>query len=206
MSSQVKCVVVVDGAVGKTSMLISYTTKDFPKEYIPTVFDNYETNVQLDGKQIYLGLWDTAGQEGYDRLRPLSYPQTDVFLICFSITSPNSFTNIEQKWKPELAHHAPSAPFLIVGTKSDLREDEAQVASLKEKGKYKTFEEFADAAKAMGAEKYLECSALKQTGLQQVFDESIRAALRHKTGGGAGGGGGQPSKAAKKTGGGCTLV
>jgi len=153
--------------------------------YIPTVFDNYETNVQLDGKTIYLGLWDTAGQEGYDRLRPLSYPQTDVFLICFSINSPNSFTNIEQKWKPELAHHAAGVPFLIVGTKADLREDEAQVAALKEKGKYKTFDEFQEAAKAMGAEKYLECSALKQTGLQQVFDEAIRAALKRKAGGGS---------------------
>jgi len=204
MTSQVKCVVVGDGAVGKTSMLISYTTKDFPKEYIPTVFDNYETNVQLDGKTIYLGLWDTAGQEGYDRLRPLSYPQTDVFLICFSITSPNSFTNIEQKWKPELAHHAGGVPFLIVGTKSDLREDEAQVAALKEKGKYKSFEELQEAAKTMGAEKYLECSALKQTGLQQVFDEAIRAALRHKAGGG--GGGPSPSAKTAKKSGGCVIL
>lgn len=203
-NNQVKCVVVGDGAVGKTSMLISYTTKDFPKEYIPTVFDNYETNVQLDGKQIYLGLWDTAGQEGYDRLRPLSYPQTDVFLICFSITSPNSFTNIEQKWKPELAHHAEGVPFLIVGTKSDLRDDEAQVQALKEKGKYKSFDELQTAALAMGAQKYLECSALKQTGLKEVFDEAIRAALKHKAAGG-----GQPaasSKPAKKGGGGCVII
>jgi len=201
--NQVKCVVVGDGAVGKTSMLISYTTKDFPKEYIPTVFDNYETNVTVDGKQIYLGLWDTAGQEGYDRLRPLSYPQTDVFLICFSITSPNSFTNIEQKWKPELNHHANGVPFLIVGTKSDLREDEAQVAALKEKGKYKSFEDLQTAALAMGAQKYLECSALKQTGLKEVFDEAIRAALKHKaTGGGAAA---QASKPAKKSGG-CVIV
>ena len=70
------------------------------------MFDNYETNVSLDGKTIYLGLWDTAGQEGYDRLRPLSYPQTDVFIIAFAITNLNSFQHIELKWKPELAHHA----------------------------------------------------------------------------------------------------
>lgn len=183
-NNQVKCVVVGDGAVGKTSMLISYTTNEFPKEYIPTVFDNYETTVQIDGKQVFLGLWDTAGQEGYDRLRPLSYPQTDVFLICFSITSPQSFTNIEQKWKPELKHHAENVPFLIVGTKADLREDEAQVQALKDKGKYKSFDELQSAAVAMGAQKYLECSALKKTGLQQVFDEAIRAALKHKAAGG----------------------
>jgi len=196
-NTSVKCVVVGDGAVGKTSMLISYTSKEFPKEYIPTVFDNYETNIKVDGKAVFLGLWDTAGQEGYDRLRPLSYPQTDVFLICFSIMSPTSFQHIEQKWKPELAHHATGIPFLIIGTKADLRDDEAQVAQLKEKGKYKSYEELSQAAQAMGAQKYVECSALNRKGLDEVFEEAVRVAMKNKAANG-------PVKQ-KKSGGGCVL-
>lgn len=174
----IKCVVVGDGAVGKTCLLISYTTNKFPGEYVPTVFDNYAVTVMIGGEPYTLGLFDTAGQEDYDRLRPLSYPQTDVFLVCFSVVSPSSFENVREKWTPEIRHHCPLTPFLLVGTQVDLREDTNTVEKLaKNKQKPITLDAGEKQSRELKAVKYVECSALTQKGLKNVFDEAIIAAL-----------------------------
>jgi small GTP-binding protein len=178
----VKCVVVGDGAIGKTCMLVSYTTNAFSDEYVPTVFDNYSAAVMVDGKPVNLGLWDTAGQEDFDRLRPLSYPQTDVFIVGFSVISPTSFKNVTQKWIPELNHYCPNVPKVLVGTKTDLRDKPETIERLSERGMSPiTFEEGTRLARAIGATKYMECSSYTQEGIKEAFDAATRSALTPPT-------------------------
>ncbi|XP_065185209.1 ras-related C3 botulinum toxin substrate 3-like [Sycon ciliatum] len=192
----IKCVVVGDGAVGKTCLLICYTTNSFPGEYIPTVFDNYAANMILDGKHYNLGLWDTAGQEDYDKLRPLSYPQTNVFLLCFSVDSPNSYDHIASKWHPEVAKHCPHVPIVLVGTKIDLRDDPDTIARLAEQKKAPvTYTQGFALGRQIKARKYMECSAFKQIGLQQLFQEVIRVHSHP-----------DPDAAAEKKGTGCRCI
>lgn len=125
-----------------------------------------------------LGLFDTAGQEDYDRLRPLSYPQTDVFLVCFSVTSPASFENVREKWFPEVRHHCPGVPCLIVGTQTDLRDDPSVKDKLaKQRMQPVRKEDGEKMARELGAVKYVECSALTQYKLKDVFDEVCRELL-----------------------------
>lgn len=124
----------------------------------------------------------STGQEDYDRLRPLSYPQTDVFLVCFSVTSPASFENVKEKWFPEVHHHCPGVPCLIVGTQIDLRDDSQVLEKLqRQKQRPITSEQGERLARELGAVKYVECSALTQKGLKNVFDE-VRPPPRVATG------------------------
>ncbi len=159
-------------------MLISYTTNKFPEEYVPTVFDNYAVTVMMGGEPYTLGLFDTSGQEDYDRLRLNAYPQTDVFLLAFSIACPASFENIREKWYPEVSHHCPNVPIILVGNKLDLRDDRETIEKLQRVGQSPiTKAQGEELAREIRAVTYCECSALTQKGLKNVFDEAILAAL-----------------------------
>ena len=178
----IKTVVVGDGAVGKTCLLVSYTSNAFPGEYIPTVFDNYSATLMHNGSPICLNLWDTAGQDDYDKLRPLSYPQTDVFVVCYSVISRNSFSNVKNKWIPELKHYCPNTPIVLAALKTDLRKDENILKRLEErKEKVISLNEGNELAKTIGASKFIECSALTQENLSLLFKEAINSALGEKS-------------------------
>ncbi|XP_070692773.1 ras homolog family member Ua [Pempheris klunzingeri] len=179
---RVKCVLVGDGAVGKTSLVVSYTTNGYPTEYVPTAFDNFSAVVSVDGQPVKLQLCDTAGQDEFDKLRPLCYTSADVFLLCFSVVSPASFQNVPEKWVPEIRRHAPLAPLVLVGTQCDLRED---VKVLIDLAKYRERPvepaDAMDCAMEIGAVAYMECSSLTQKNLKEVFDTAILASLQNSS-------------------------
>ena len=170
--SSIKVVVVGDDGVGKTTMLIVYTTRSFPAEYTPTVFDNYSSGVAA--LRVTFSLWDTAGGAVYDALRPLSYPQTDIFLVCYSVASHTSLENAKKKFVPEIKTNCPNTKFILVATKLDLRNDPATAGRLQERNLTPiSFSEGAAAAKELEADGFLECSSLTQEGLDKVFDSAL---------------------------------
>lgn len=173
-----KLVIVGDGACGKTCLLIVFSKGTFPEVYVPTVFENYVADVEVDGKRVELALWDTAGQEDYDRLRPLSYPDSHVILICFAVDSPDSLDNVQEKWISEVRHFCPGLPIILVGCKVDLRDDPKTKQDLAKSGQEPVPTAQAEKiAGKIGALRYLECSAKTGNGVKEVFENATRAAL-----------------------------
>lgn len=172
-----KLVVVGDGAVGKTSMLLCYTTNTFPTDYMATVFDNYAVNVPYRERTVNLSLWDTAGQDEYKQFRPLSYDQADGFIVAFSLVDRESFEHVASRWIKEVRLETkgkgkkPRAPVILVGTKLDLR-----VKGGRPGADVVTTEMGEKMARKCGAAAYVECSALTQDNLKKVFDVAVDAA------------------------------
>ncbi|ODQ65019.1 ras family GTP-binding protein Rho1p, partial [Nadsonia fulvescens var. elongata DSM 6958] len=176
-----KVVVVGDGGCGKTCLLVSYAQGIFPERYVPTVFENYVTTTTApNGKSIELALWDTAGQEEYDRLRPLSYPDVNVLLVCFAVDSRASLENAKDKWIPEVSHHCPGIPTVLVALKTDLRQDPVTITNLKKQGSSGpiTWAEGKQVADETGAAYYMECSAKMSEGVSDIFSLSITMAVK----------------------------
>jgi len=175
-----KIVLVGEGAVGKTCFIVTLTHNEFPFDYIPNGLEPCQVKVTVDGKYCGVSLWDTAGQEDYDRIRPLSYPDTDMFLILLPIVHCGEYHTLERiktKWIPEITHHCPNVPYLIIGTKSDLKDDEEYITKSKEKKLFEIldFEKTSKWALDNGAMKYLECSSMKLQGLQEIFHEIVHS-------------------------------
>jgi len=205
-TSALKLVVVGDGAVGKTSLLYVFQKGEFPEEYVPTVFENAAKDVPFKGRTVTLRLYDTAGQEEYDRLRPLSYPGTNIVLLCFSVASRATFDAISTKWAPEVRHYLPRTPTILVGLKTDIR-DGGQTERASDYDPVKK-EEGEDLAKKIGASVYMESSAKKAQGVNEVFEKAM--AICWPEGGAAKAGSsdsaGANSETPRKKKSGCTLL
>jgi small GTP-binding protein len=143
----------------------------FPEDYVPTVFDTHQTDIEVDGVQFSLHLWDTAGQETYDKLRPLAYQKTDCFILCYAINSESSLHNAEKKWMPELKHHCPKTDVVLVGTKMDLRNTPKEAVSEAQAKKIKS---------KIKASAYIECSARSRENVENIFKEAVRAVMRRR--------------------------
>jgi small GTP-binding protein len=163
-----KLVILGDRGIGKTSMHITVTTGSYPEEYVPTIFDNYELHTTVEGTSYDVALWDFAGAEDYAPIRPLSYPDTDVFMLCFGIDSEASLSNIQSVYIPEI-RKASQAPFIVIGTKLDLRDaNESGLVS---------YEQGLEASKLYGAARYCECSSKTGKNLLETYVTAIEVAI-----------------------------
>ncbi|KAI0154138.1 putative RHO3 protein [Xylariaceae sp. FL1272] len=187
---QRKLVLLGDGASGKTSLLNVFTRGYFPTVYEPTVFENYVHDIFVDNVHIELSLWDTAGQEEFDRLRSLSYDNTDVVVLCFSVDSKDSLENVESKWLGEIQENCPGVKIVLVALKCDLREagEEEEDGAAAEGAQHEKkpmidYNQGLEVARRIKAMRYLECSAMRNRGVNEAFTEAARVALSVKPSG-----------------------
>ncbi|KAH6907445.1 P-loop containing nucleoside triphosphate hydrolase protein, partial [Coprinopsis sp. MPI-PUGE-AT-0042] len=171
-----------------TSLLATFVNGTFPSMFMPTMYENYVVEVSLahsnrhPQETIELALWDTAGQEEYDPIRALSYPETHVVLLCFAVNSREGFGNVEDKWIREITHFLPEVPIILVGCKTDLKTDGARLEELRRDGQQPVCSDEGKAvAQKIGAKNYIECSAKNGLGVNEVFECATREALMCKT-------------------------
>ncbi|XP_077604026.1 rho-related GTP-binding protein RhoF isoform X2 [Crocuta crocuta] len=204
---ELKIVIVGDGGCGKTSLLMVYSQGSFPEHYAPSVFEKYTASVTVGSKEVTLNLYDTAGQEDYDRLRPLSYQNTHLVLICYDVMNPTSYENVLIKvrpvtqpaclrggdhgsglsldacllppqWFPEVTHFCRGTPMVLIGCKTDLRKDKEQLRKLRAAQLEPiTYVQGQSACEQIRAALYLECSAKFRENVEDVFREAAKVAL-----------------------------
>ncbi|KAH7065862.1 ras family-domain-containing protein [Paraphoma chrysanthemicola] len=175
-----KLVTVGTGAVGKTCANIVWMKGYFPEVYVPTVFENYVADIEFGSVHIEMAVWDTAGQEDYDRIRPLSYPDSHVIIINYGIDSPASLDNIAVHWISEVRHFCQGLPIVLAGLKGDLRHDQHTVQELAKCHEQPvTFQEGYNMAKMIGAAAFVECSAKTHEGVSAVYETATRLAISH---------------------------
>lgn len=155
-----------------------YAKGAFPEKYAPSVFEKYTTSITVGNKEVILNLYDTAGQEDYDRLRPLSYQNTNLVLICYDVMNPTSYDNVLIKWYPEVSHFCRGVPLILIGCKTDLRKDKEYLRKLRSSQQEPiTYNQGEATCQQIKGEAYLECSAKYRENVEDVFKEATNIAL-----------------------------
>ncbi|KAM0748187.1 P-loop containing nucleoside triphosphate hydrolase protein [Meredithblackwellia eburnea MCA 4105] len=177
---QLKLLCLGSRSCGKTALMSVVQRNYFPEVFVPAVFEVDKFEVNLEGETFEMSLWDTFDREEYYRLRFLSYPETDVVMICYSIQDPMSLEDVVNKWAPEARQFLGSVPIVLVGLKLDLRDNERAKNQLAETGNRILQWEDGDAVKRkIGAELFIECSAKRgpRDDLRRIFREAAQMAL-----------------------------
>lgn len=170
------------GTCGKTSILNRHMTKSFDENLAPTVFSSTTNEYKHEQGTIELRLWDTAGQDEFSRFRHLALPTADYILICFSVENKASYDEVKNTFIPLIKECCPSAKYFIAATKIDLREDRDVLERLVENGESPiSREDGLQLAKTVGAAGYFECSAKQNVGIDEIFDQISKYALRDHT-------------------------
>lgn len=191
---KIKVTAVGDSGVGKTCMLMTFANDEFPTDgRIPSLYeggtikagrnDAYEVPVTIEvcNTNYTLGLTDTIGEDEYRRLRELFTSGTDVFLVCFSVADPETLENVKRNWLTEIRILSPKASYILVGTKTDMRENTEVISRLRETNKRPiSSQDGVKFANANGAKSYVECSAMNKDGLKDVFEQCVMAATNQQ--------------------------
>eukprot|EP01128_Nolandella_sp_AFSM9_P006465 TRINITY_DN3331_c0_g1_i3.p1 TRINITY_DN3331_c0_g1~~TRINITY_DN3331_c0_g1_i3.p1 ORF type:complete len:297 (-),score=69.29 TRINITY_DN3331_c0_g1_i3:58-948(-) len=179
----VKVVVVGDGATGKTTFLFTFALGCLPTDYVPTTFDNYSGVYNLEGREISLGLWDTAGQSDFKALRPVSYSQSDCYLVFYSVVNPTSYENVKEQWIHEVRQYSPDVPIFLIGTQCDRRGDKDILETLSSRNeKPLTMKDGKKMAKDIGAAAYIEISAKDTSTYGDLWETVLRYTINeHKS-------------------------
>ncbi|EDO37162.1 predicted protein, partial [Nematostella vectensis] len=179
-----RIVILGDSTVGKTCLLLQlcYKSNTMSRKHLESISNNYVANIIVDGKVYKLELCDV---DNLDTKISKPFSDTDVFCLCFSVGDMDSFRHVENKWYAEVKNCSPNSPIIVVGTKTDLRENENKKRGKKDDDSptaIVSVKEGRKMAKKLGAKRYLECSALTQKGYVEVFTEAVKVCVAPKKG------------------------
>lgn len=178
-----KVVLVGDVQCGKTGLIYNYFSDKLPDPAVPTIYKEYRTELDVDGRQVPMVLWIVPAQDHYSSIRTLTYEKSKAVILCFAIDNPESLTNVTAKWYPEIKKYSPDAPIILVGNKVDLRSDETTINELASKSLQPiSFEQGKELAEKIKAVQYFECSGKNGDAVKEMFKAAAAAILNSSNG------------------------